>query len=104
MLMKLMLEDGTEYSKVSEQSITEALNRLDGIDNTFIILLQSDDVFIQAARYEPGLYALEYRDERGAQFEAATLATQAQVTGAFSKYAQTDKSWLRDFNWRPMSD
>jgi hypothetical protein len=102
--MKLMLEDGTSHDRVTETVITQSLEKLDAVDNTFVILMQNDDVFIQAARYEPGLYALEYRDETGSLFESAVLATTAQVTSAFTKYAQNDSSWLDDFNWRPQSD
>lgn len=102
--MKLMMEDGREYDRITEQTIGEALTSLDSVDNTFVILMQSDAAFIQAAHYEPGLYAVEYRTETGDQFEAATLATQMQVTSAFNKYAQRDRSWLRDFNWKPLAD
>jgi hypothetical protein len=102
--MKLMLEDGTEYTTITEQTIAEVLNMLEGVDNDFAILMQSDEVFMQAARAEPGLYALEYRDGVGRQFESATLATLAQITAAFNKYAQGDKSWVRDFNWQPLAD
>lgn len=103
-MMKLMLEDGTTHEKINEQVITESLEKLDTVDNTFVTLMQNDEVFIQAVRYEPGLFALEYRDETGSLFESAVLATTGQVISAFNKYTQNDPSWLKDFNWRPQSD
>jgi hypothetical protein len=102
--MKLTLEDGTEYATVTDQTIVEALGKLDGVDNSFAILLHKDDVYMQTAFQERGLYALEYRDEAGKQYESAVLATHAQVISAFQKYAQADRSWLRDFRWQPLEE
>jgi hypothetical protein len=101
--MKLKLEDGTEYSTIDNQVLAGALAKLDGIDNSFALLMHSDEVYMQTAIQERGLYALEYRDESGKQYETAVMATQGQVITAFQKYARGDRSWLRDFRWQPLN-
>lgn len=100
--MKLVLENGDEYEQLNAATISDALGRLDGVENGFAILLETEEVFMQTALNDRSLYALEYRDAQGQLYETATLATLEQVTSAFQKYAQRDHSWLRDFRWQPL--
>jgi hypothetical protein len=102
--MKLLLEDGTEFDKLTAQIITDALAKLDGDMNNYAILLESDDLYMQTAREERGLFALEYHDADGKHYESDVLVTLAQVAEAFKKYAIGDSSYLRDFRWKQMPE
>lgn len=102
--MKLRLEDGTEYNKLTAQIINDALTKLDGDLNNYALLLESDDLYMQTAREERGLFALEYRDADGNQYESDVVVTLAQVIEAFKKFAVGDKTYLRDFRWKQMPD
>lgn len=101
--MKLVLEDGTEYLTVDDSAIAEALAKLDAVENTFAILMVNDTATMQAAIQERGLYALEYTDDTGRQYESAVMVTLSQVSLGFQKFARQDRSFLRDFRWEPLA-
>lgn len=101
--MKLILENGTEIPNPDSQMLEKAVQQIDAVDNTYVILMAHEDAYIQAAFEEPGLYALEYRETEGSDFGSEILATQEQVIHALQRYAKSDRSWKEDFRWLPLA-
>jgi hypothetical protein len=101
-LMKLTLENGTETESLNKSAISEAIGKLDGVENGYLMLAASDNVYMQAALQEAGLYALEYRTPKGEMMESDTWLTQAQLENVLNKFARGDQSFLRDVRWQEM--
>jgi len=69
----------------------------------FIILSESDEVFIQASGEDDGPYALEYREgSSDRHFRCTRDLTKAEVEDAFLKYLNRDAGWETDFPWEPL--
>ncbi len=101
--MKLILENGTESEKLTPGTIAEAIQKLDGVENGYLVLTIADNVYMQSALQEEGLYALEYRDPQGEMMESDTWLTQAQLESVLQKFARGDQSFLRDVRWQSMA-
>ncbi|MCU0497759.1 MAG: hypothetical protein MUF87_10440 [Anaerolineae bacterium] len=100
--MKLMAENGTEIPNPDSQTIEKTVQQIDAVDNTYVILMSHEEAYIQAAFEEPGLYALEYRENADHDFYSEILVTQEQVIHALQRYAKGDRSWKEDFRWMPL--
>ena len=69
----------------------------------FIILSQSDHVYIQASGDDDGPYVLEYREgDEANHFQCPDDLSKAQIQAAFVKYLQADESWKSDFSWEAL--
>ena len=100
--MKLTLENGTEIETLNQSAITQAIAKLDGVENGYLMLEASDKVYMQAALQEAGLYALEYRTPDDDMMESDTWLTQDQLDLVLNKFARGDQSFLRDVRWQTM--
>jgi hypothetical protein len=100
--MKLTLENGTETDQPTQEAISEAIARLDGVENGYLMISASDRVYMQTALQEEGLYALEYRNSDD-MMESDTWLTQAQLETVLQKFVRGDQSFLRDVRWQPMA-
>lgn len=69
----------------------------------FIILSESDEVFLQASGEDDGPYVLEYREgSSDRHFRCTRGLTKAEVEDAFLKYLHRDPGWKNDFPWQPL--
>jgi len=84
---------------VSETELVQAFQD-DAGRGEFIILSQSEQVYLQAGGEEEGPYDLEYRDGDGEHhFRCKTNVSKSEVQAAFVKYLRSDPSWKTDFEW-----
>jgi hypothetical protein len=96
-------------SRISSKNVTEEelINAFqdDAGRGDFIILSQSEEVFIQAAEEGNTLYQLEYRQgDADHHFQCTQDVSKANVQSAFMKYLKGDDSWKTDFEWKPLED
>ncbi len=69
----------------------------------FIILSESDEVFLQASGEGGGPYALEYRQgSADRHFRCTRDLTKTEVERAFLQYLNRDPGWKNDFPWQPL--
>jgi len=66
----------------------------------FIILSASDSEFIQAAEEGDGIFAVEYRDASGQQFQASIAMVKPVVEAAFKDYLRKGTAWRKGHQWR----
>jgi len=66
----------------------------------FIILSETDQVYLQASGEGDGPYALEYRDGSDERhFRCARDVEKPELETAFLKYLKGDPTWKTDFQW-----
>lgn len=69
----------------------------------FIILAESDEVFLQASGEDDGPYSLEYREgSADRHFRYTRDLTKAEVERAFLQYLHRAPGWKTDFPWQPL--
>lgn len=85
----------------SLSQIRDALSDLPGGENSFTILEQSDEFYMQASGSWSEGFELEYREgSNETHYRAAADSISLQdVLTAFNKYAQGDASFVDDFEW-----
>lgn len=92
-------------SRISSKNVTEEelINAFedDVGRGDFIILSQSEEVYIQAAGEGDDPYVMEYREgDSDHHFQCTQKLPKANVQSAFMKYLRGDDSWKTDFEWK----
>lgn len=69
----------------------------------YIILSQSEQVYMQACGEGDGPYTLEYRQgSQDRHYQCPLDLTKSQVKTAFLKYLDGDTSWQHDHEWQQL--
>lgn len=95
--------------RISSDNVTEAelINAFlnDADRGEFIILSQSDQVFIQASGECDDPYMMEYREGDGDHhFQCTQDVSKENVQAAFMKYLKGDNSWKTDVEWKQLEN
>lgn len=102
--MKLTCENAPPCSDVTEEAILKAFLDDDG-RGSFIILSESDQVFIQAAGEGTGPYTLEYREgDETRHHQCLRQLARSEVQSAFLKYLRRDASFKTDYQWSALEE
>lgn len=102
--MKLEHELGTRSSDATEEDI-RAIFADDAGRGSFVILSESDQVFMQAAGEGGGPFTLEYRDgDEKRHYHCLRTVGKSVAETAFLKYLQGDATWKTDFRWKPLGE
>jgi hypothetical protein len=97
--MKLETAQTLASDDVTEEELIQAF-RDDAGRGEFIILGQSDQVYIQASGEADKAFVMEYREGDDAHhFQCSRDLSKSDVQSAFLKYLRGDESWKRDFEW-----
>lgn len=97
--MKLECSEGILSANATEADIRKVFADNQG-RGEFIILSESDQVYIQAAGEEDGPHILEYRDvDSSRHFQCSRTVSTTEVASAFLKYLRRDATWKSDFQW-----
>ena len=102
----MKLNSGSRISSrnVTEEELVNAFQDDVG-RGEFIILSQSEEVYIQAAGEGDEPYLIEYREgDEDRHFQCTQKVPKANVQSAFMKYLKGDDSWKTDFEWKPLED
>ncbi len=100
--MKLECAGSLASPNAAEADIRRAFEDDSG-RGEFVILSESDQVFIQALGEGEGPYMVEYRDGGDDKhYQSAREVSKAEVEAAFCKYLNRDPSWLTDFQWKKL--
>jgi len=100
--MHLECEESPSSNDVTETDIRNAFAD-DAGRGGYIILSQSEQVYMQACGEDEGPYVLEYRDGGGDQhYQCPHDLTKDQAQVAFLKYLAGDTSWQNDFEWEKL--
>ena len=98
--MKLECAESISSPNATEADIRNAFADDDG-RGEYIILSESDQVFIQASGEGDGPYMLEYREGGSDRhFQCARSVKKSEVESAFLKYSKRDGTWKTDFEWK----
>jgi len=98
----LELEDGTRHRDPDAATIASALRTLDGENNSFAILSEADEVYVQTAGGRDTGFVLEYREgSADAHYRAVRNDLNVgEVVRAFIQYTAGDPSWRVPFDWK----
>jgi len=97
--MKLETAERLSSKDVTEEELINAFQD-DAARGEFIILSQSDQVFIQAAGEYDDPYLVEYRDgDDEHHFYAANDLPKERVQQLFIQYLAGNPSWHTDIEW-----
>ena len=100
--MKLTTEGRIASANVTEEELLNAFQDDTG-RSEFIILTQSDQVFIQATGDYPGAFMMEYREgDNTHHFQCTQSVLKENVQSVFMKYLKEDNSWKTDFEWKQL--
>ena len=98
--MKLECAQSGSTANATVSDIRNALAD-DASRGEFIILLDSDLTYIQAANVSDGPFTLEYQEgDTSHHFQCTRDLTKSEVESAFLKYLTRDPSWKSDFPWQ----
>ena len=102
--MKLERGKDSVSSDATEADVRRAFEGDDG-QGGFVILSESDQVFMQAAGEGDGTYTLEYREgDEARHYQCRRQVSRSVVQAAFLKYLLRDTSWKTDFRWTPLRE
>jgi len=102
--MKLVTAERIAGDNVSEEELISAFEDDTGRGD-FIILSQSEQVYMQASGEGDDPYVMEYREgDNDHHFRCAQELSKEQVRTAFMKYFKNDGSWKTDFEWRQLEN
>ncbi len=102
--MRLETAQQISSKNVTEAELIEAF-RDDQGRGEYIILSQSDRIYMQAAGEYDDPYTLEYREGRDDRhFQVDRAVSKAEVLAAFRKYYLQDESWKTDFTWKQLEN
>lgn len=97
--MKLETAGGGSIHNPTENDIRDAF-RDDEERGEFIILSQSDEVFMQAAGEGTTFDTLEYRDgDEDRHYQAKNITHKKDVEQAFRWYLTGDERWKTEYPW-----
>lgn len=96
--MKLKTAERISSEHATEEELENAFNDDQG-RGEFIILSQSDQVYIQAAGEFNDPYTVEYREGDGDHHFQSAEVTKEVVKSVFMKYLKGDASWQTDLEW-----
>lgn len=100
--MNLETEGKIHKNNVTRSDIVEAFEDDKG-RGEFIILSQSQQVYMQAAGEGYGPYTLEYREgDDESHFQCSQDLEKSQVREAFIKYLEGDESWKTSHEWKTL--
>ena len=100
--MKLETAEKIHKDNATRSDIVQAFEDDKG-RGEFIILSQSEQVFIQAAGEDHGPYTLEYREgDDDRHFRCSQEPAKPQVEEAFIKYLEGDESWKTSREWKTL--
>jgi len=100
--MELETQGGMYSGIAKESDIIEAFED-DKKRGEFVILSQSEQVYIQAAGEGFGPYNLEYRDgDEDHHFQCTQELSKSDVQSAFIGYLKGDRSWKTNYEWKPL--
>jgi hypothetical protein len=100
--MKLETAERIYKDNVTKSDIIQAFQDDEG-RGEFIILSQSDQVYIQAGGKDYGPYSLEYRDgDDYHHFQCSRELSKPEVESVFIKYFEGDESWKATLEWKPL--
>lgn len=100
--MKLECAQSIESPAATEADIKNAFKDDTG-RGEYIILSESEEVFIQASGEFEGPYTVEYRDGTPKRYWRCTSSkNKAEVEPLFLKYLRRDGSWRTDITWRQL--
>ena len=98
--MRLETAERIVSSKVTEEELASAFQDDLG-RGEFIILSQSDQVYIQASGESDGPYMMEYREgDADHHFQCIRDVSKENVQSVFMKYLKGDDSWETDVEWK----
>ncbi|MBN1672757.1 MAG: hypothetical protein JXR37_17065 [Kiritimatiellae bacterium] len=99
--MKLEMGNGLVIENPEPDEIEHALTGLDGGEESYAILAQSEMTYIQTCGGPETGFMLEYQDGTlDAHFGATNLTISLeQVTAAFLSYAAGTPDWKTAFGW-----
>ncbi len=89
------MADGTILKKVTEQVITDCINKLN--DDNFFLILNRDEGFMQSAYSEKG-FTIQYK-ENGKQFEVKEYLSKENTIKIFKDYFNGDDKWKENIKW-----
>lgn len=102
--MKLEAAERISSDNVTEEQLNNAFQD-DSARGEFIILSQSEQVYIQASGEYNGPYVMEYREGDGDHhFQCTQDLSKEDVRSAFMKYLRGDTSWKTGFEWKPLEN
>jgi hypothetical protein len=97
--MELETASGLASQSVTEAELIHAFQE-DAGRGDFIILSQSDQVYIQASGEGDGPYAMEYREgDADHHFQGTQDLSKTGVQSAFLTYLRRDPSWKTEYQW-----
>jgi hypothetical protein len=101
--MTLDTGGSTKLTQITEAQLRQAFED-DEQRGEFIILGQTEEVYIQAAGEGEGPYSLEYRDgDSDHHFSAGENLHKRDVLHAFLWYLARDGRWRSEFAWEKMA-
>ncbi|MFN7987546.1 MAG: hypothetical protein U0529_08745 [Thermoanaerobaculia bacterium] len=102
--MKLEHENGVKSSEATEADV-RAVFADDAGRGSFVILSESDQVYMQAAGEGGGPFTLEYREgDESRHYHCLHTVARSVAEAAFLKYLQRDATWKTDFRWRHLEE
>ena len=100
--MELQTADGIANNNVVKSDIIQAFQN-DKYRGEFIILSQSEQVYIQASGEGDGPYYLEYRNgDDDHHFQCSRDLQKLEVQSAFIQYFEGDGAWKTTLEWNPL--
>jgi len=97
--MELSCENAPPVHEATDEAIRKAFLD-DEARGSFIILSESDQVYLQAAGSGNGPHILEHRDgDATRHFQCLRNLDRSEVQSVFLKYLRRDGAWKTDFQW-----
>lgn len=101
--MELETAQGLAHERVTEAELLQAFAD-DARRGEFIILSQSEQVYIQASGEGEGPYLMEYRDGSAERhYQCRQDLSKADVQAAFVSCFRGDGAWKVDWQWEPLA-
>jgi hypothetical protein len=102
--MKLETADRISSADATEEELLNAFAN-DADRGEFIILSQSDQVYIQASGESDGPYVMEYREgDADHHFQCTQDLSKETVQATFMKYLRGDNSWKTNVDWKQLGN
>ena len=101
--MKFETENGPTIANPTSEDLEKGIKSVDGKKSGFAIL-ETGDLYIQAARNETNEFLMEYQNgSLDEHFSTAEPVTESEVINTFQAFACGDTSWFEQFSWEKMN-
>lgn len=101
--MELIVNGDTIAEAVTDELIARSIHSLTGEGDSFAILAQAPEIYMQTAGGPGDGFVLEYRNGSAQEHYSCSRVglTADEVINAFQSYLAGDSSWKSSLDWQP---